>query len=35
VIDHKEMGERLLPAMPEFIVSIDTLGKRAVVNPHE
>jgi 16S rRNA processing protein RimM len=35
VIGDGERGERLLPAVPEFIVAIDPLGKRAVVNPHE
>ena len=35
VIDHEEHGERLLPAVPEFIVAIDLPARRAVVNPHE
>ena len=34
VIDDGE-GEQLLPAVPEFIVAIDPLGKRVLVNPHE
>jgi 16S rRNA processing protein RimM len=35
VIGDGERGERLLPAVPEFIVAVDPLGKRAVVNLHE
>jgi 16S rRNA processing protein RimM len=35
VIGDGEHGERLLPAVPEFIVAIDLLGKRVVVDPHE
>jgi ribosomal 30S subunit maturation factor RimM len=35
VIADGEHGERLLPAVPEFILAIDPLGKRVVVEPHE
>ena len=35
VIDHGEQGERLLPAVPEFIVMIDRSTRRVVVDPHE
>lgn len=35
VIDDGEQGERLLPAVPEFIVAIDRSTKRVVVDPHE
>jgi len=34
-IDDGEQGERLLPAVPEFIVAIDRSTKRVVVDPHE
>jgi ribosomal 30S subunit maturation factor RimM len=35
VIGDGEQGERLLPAVPEFIVAIDLPARRAVVNLHE
>jgi 16S rRNA processing protein RimM len=35
VIADGEMDERLLPAVPEFIVAIDHSTKRVVVDPHE
>jgi 16S rRNA processing protein RimM len=34
-IDDGERGERLIPAVPEFIVAIDRSTKRVVVDPHE
>ncbi len=35
VIADGEHSERLLPAVPEFIVAVDPLGKRVVVELHE
>jgi len=35
VIGSGETDERLLPAVPEFIVAIDRSTKRVVVDPHE
>ena len=35
VIGDEERGERLLPAVPEFIVAVDRLTKCVVVDPHE
>ncbi len=35
VIGDEEHGERLLPAVPEFIVAMDPLGKRVLVDLHE
>jgi len=35
VIADGDADERLLPAVPEFIVAIDRLAKRVVVDPHE
>jgi 16S rRNA processing protein RimM len=35
VIGDGQMDERLLPAVPEFIVAIDRSTKRVVVDPHE
>ena len=35
VISDGERGERLIPAVPEFIVAVDAVAKRAVVNLHE
>lgn len=35
LVGDEEQGERLLPAVPEFILAIDLLGRRVVVDPHE
>ena len=35
VIGDEERGERLLPAVPEFIVAVDRSTKCVVVDPHE
>jgi 16S rRNA processing protein RimM len=35
VIGDEERGERLLPAVPEFIVAVDRWTKCVVVDPHE
>jgi 16S rRNA processing protein RimM len=35
VVGGGEAAERLLPAVPEYIVAIDRLAKRVVVDPHE
>jgi 16S rRNA processing protein RimM len=35
VIGDEERGERLLPAVPEFIVAVDRSTKCLVVDPHE
>jgi len=35
VIDDERGGERLLPAVPDFIVAISLLERRVVVNLHE
>ncbi|HJX63836.1 MAG TPA: ribosome maturation factor RimM [Polyangia bacterium] len=35
VIGDGEMDERLLPAVPEFIVAMDRSTKRVMVDPHE
>ena len=35
VVGGGEEAERLLPAVPEYIVAIDRSKKRVVVDPHE
>jgi 16S rRNA processing protein RimM len=35
VIGDGDAGEQMLPAVPEFIVALDLVAKRAVVNLHE
>ncbi|MBI4508618.1 MAG: 16S rRNA processing protein RimM [Deltaproteobacteria bacterium] len=35
LVIHDDRGERLLPIVPEFIVSVDVAGRRVVVSPPE